>query len=120
MNASEGLAAASLAGGSATRVALAPWVGADLPGSAASTIRYRLVAVAPAGSAVSLDTKGLKPGWVASFCQDRICSPNRVAFTMPPDGVKTYEFQLIPPGPGAAPGRILIGANDANWVSTPQ
>jgi thiol-disulfide isomerase/thioredoxin len=114
----EGLSAASLAHGSGTHVALAPWTGANLPGSGTSTIRYRLVAVAPAGQSVSLGTKGLKAGWIASFCQDRLCSPNTVTFTMPSEGVKTYEFQLIPPQPGLDPGPVLVGATDSNWVST--
>jgi peroxiredoxin len=114
----EGLSGASLARGSGTRLALAPWQGANLPGSAASTFRYRLVAVAPAGTQVSLGTKGLARDWIASFCQDRLCSPNSVTFTMPPEGVKTYEFQLVPPAPGLKPGRVLVGAAGSNWVST--
>jgi peroxiredoxin/tetratricopeptide (TPR) repeat protein len=115
----EGLSGASIARGAGTHLALAPWVGANLPGSAESTFRYRLVTVAPAGATVTLGTKGLKRDWIASFCQDRLCSPNAVTFTMPADGVKTYEFQLVPPGPGLKPGRVSIGAADSNWVSTP-
>jgi thiol-disulfide isomerase/thioredoxin len=115
----EGLAGASLAHGSQTRLTLTAWSGADLPGSAASNIRYRLVAVAPAGKSVTLVTKGLKPGWIASFCQDRLCSPNTVTFIAPPEGVKTYEFQLIAPDASKSPGRVLVGATDAAWVATP-
>jgi peroxiredoxin/tetratricopeptide (TPR) repeat protein len=115
----EGLSGASLAHGSGTRLALTSWAGADLPGSTASTFRYRLVTVAPAGTAVTLGTKGLQRDWIASFCQDRLCSPNTVTFTMPAEGVKVYEFQLVPPGPGLKPGRVQVGAGDSNWVSTP-
>jgi len=114
----EGLEAASLAHGSGTHLALTPWTGPNLPGSVTSTYRYRLVAVAPAGTAVNLETKGLQPNWIASFCQDRLCSPNKVSFTMPPEGVKTYEFQLVPPSAGASPGSVSVGAPGANWVST--
>jgi hypothetical protein len=68
---------------------------------------------------VSLTTRGLARDWIASFCQDRLCSPNTVTFTMPAEGVKTYEFQLVPPGPGLKPGRVQVGASGATWVSTP-
>jgi thiol-disulfide isomerase/thioredoxin len=115
----EGLSGASLAHGAGTHIALTPWIGANLPGSAESTYRYRLVTVAPAGATVTLGTRGLKRDWIASFCQDRLCSPNAVTFTMPAEGVKTYEFQLVAPAPGSKPGRVSVGAANSNWVSTP-
>jgi thiol-disulfide isomerase/thioredoxin/tetratricopeptide (TPR) repeat protein len=113
----EGMSAVALARGSGTRVALTPWTGAGLPGSLASKYQYRLVAVAPPGTAVRLGTKGVRSGWIASFCQDRLCSPNTVSFAMPSDGVKTFEFQLVPPSPGALPGRVWVGTG-SNWVAT--
>jgi thiol-disulfide isomerase/thioredoxin/tetratricopeptide (TPR) repeat protein len=113
----EGMSAVALAHGSGTRVALTPWMGAGLPGSLASKYRYRLVAVAPPGTTVQLGTKGVRAGWIASFCQDRLCSPNSVSFPMPIDGVKTFEFQLVPPSAGAVPGRVWVG-DGSNWVAT--
>ena len=113
----EGLSGTALAGGSGVRLALKAWTGQNLPGSLASTYRYRLVAVGPPGTTVHLGTKGLRSGWVSSFCQDRLCSPNSVTFTMPDDGMKTYEFQLVPPEAGASPGRVWVGT-ESTWVAT--
>jgi len=116
----EGMMGVELAKGGHTALALANWTGANLPGSVLSTYRYRLVAVAPPGKSVTLTTRGLKSGWIASFCQDRLCSPGSVTFTMPPEGMKTYEFQLVPPSPKAVPGPVAVGAADSNWVTTTQ
>jgi hypothetical protein len=116
----EGMAAVALTNGSdKTTISLSKWVGADLPGSVASTYKYRLVVVAPANRNVTLVTRGLGKDWIASFCADRLCSPNTVSFVVPPSGVKSYEFQLVPPTPGAVPGRVLVGADDGDWIATP-
>ncbi|GAC1391422.1 MAG: hypothetical protein NVSMB31_08810 [Vulcanimicrobiaceae bacterium] len=85
-----------------TVVSLAPWTGADLPGSLASTVKYRLVLAAKPGSTVQLSAMGLAKGWLASFCTDRLCSPMQRTVNMPPSGVKIFEFQLIPNDPHAA------------------
>ncbi|HEY1654035.1 MAG TPA: redoxin domain-containing protein [Candidatus Tumulicola sp.] len=113
----EGMSGVALARDSGVRLALTPWTGPGLPGSLGSSYRYRLVAVAPAGTVVHLGTKGLREGWVSSFCQDRLCSPNSVTFTMPGEGLKTYEFQLVPPSAGATPGRVWVGTQ-STWVTT--
>jgi thiol-disulfide isomerase/thioredoxin/tetratricopeptide (TPR) repeat protein len=114
----EGLVAVALAGKSAkTLISVAPWTGADLPGSLASTLKFRLIVAAPAGSPVTLRARGLRAKWVASFCADGLCSPQTVSFTSPESGVKTYEFQLVPPRPGAAPGPVSIVA--AGGVDVP-
>jgi thiol-disulfide isomerase/thioredoxin len=113
----EGLVAVTLAGKSAkTLVSVAPWTGADLPGSLSSTLKYRLIVAARAGSTVTLRAQGLRSKWIASFCADGLCSPQTVSFTSPEGGVKTYEFQLVPPHPGAAPGAISIEAGDGTAV----
>jgi hypothetical protein len=33
--------------------------------------------------------------------------------------VKTYEFQLVPPSPGAQPGTVTISAAGGNTVTVP-
>jgi hypothetical protein len=48
-----------------------------------------------------------------------MCAPDTVTFIVPPSGVKTYEFQLVPPAPGKRPGRVMVGANGAAWTATP-
>jgi thiol-disulfide isomerase/thioredoxin/DNA-binding SARP family transcriptional activator len=118
----EGLVAVTLAGKSAkTYVSVAPWSGPDLPGSLSSTLKYRLIVAAPAGSAVTLKARGLRPKWIASFCAGGLCSPQTVSFTSPESGVTTYEFQLVPPHPGASPGHVSIsygaGGSEAQVVS---
>jgi peroxiredoxin len=96
----------------ATQISLAPWTGADLPGSVQSTIKYRLAVAGSPGATVNLATKGLPKGWVASFCTDRICAPFRVQLALPASGVKVIEFQLIPDEPGSPEPRITIEATD--------
>ena len=120
----EGLVAVALANvsaGSGTPVgSIAPWSGPDLPGSVASTIKYRLIVAARANTPVTLRATGLRPDWVASFCTDGLCSPQTVAFAAPASGVKTYEFQLIPPQTGAQPGKVAIAVAGGASVPLPQ
>ena len=115
----EGMAAVAMARGAGTNVSLAKWTGADLPGSVKSTLKYRLVVVGSPNADVALSAKGLKPGWVASFCADGLCSPGGVKLTLPGIGVKTYEFQLVPPKNGDAPGAVSVLADGGNAVSVP-
>jgi thiol-disulfide isomerase/thioredoxin len=114
----EGLIAVALASENGKPVlAVAPWSGPDLPGSLASTLKYRLVVAAAGDTAVTLRAEGLRRDWIASFCADGLCSPQHVSFTAPPSGVKTYEFQLVPPAPDARPGRVTISAAGGNTVT---
>jgi hypothetical protein len=116
----EGLIAVALAGGDGKPVlSVAPWTGPDLPGSVASTLKYRLIVAAAGDSAVTLHANGLARDWVGSFCADGLCSPQQVSFRTPPTGVKTYEFQLVPPAPGARPGTVTISAAGGNTVTVP-
>jgi thiol-disulfide isomerase/thioredoxin/predicted Zn-dependent protease len=116
----EGLIAVALAGGNGKPVlSIAPWTGPDLPGSVASTLKYRLIVASAADAAVTLHAAGLARDWVASFCADGLCSPEQVSFHAPPSGVKTYEFQLVPPETGARPGTVRISAAGGNTVTVP-
>jgi thiol-disulfide isomerase/thioredoxin len=116
----EGLVAVALAhGGSEPVVSVVPWSGPDLPGSLASTLKYRLIVAAPAGSKLTLRARGLGPAWVASFCADGLCSPQTVSFTLPDSGVKTYEFQLVPPHGNSSPGSVAIALDDGTAVRVP-
>ncbi len=86
------------AGSTATAVTIAPWTGPDLPGSLASTYKYRVAISGAAGRAVQLHASGLPRHWIASFCSDRLCSPFTYRATLPKSGVKLIEFQVIPEG----------------------
>jgi cytochrome c biogenesis protein CcmG/thiol:disulfide interchange protein DsbE len=116
----EGLIAVALAGGGRKPVvSIAPWSGPDLPGSLASTLTYRLIVASAPDAPVTLRAAGLKRDWVASFCADGLCSPQTVSYKTPASGVKTYEFQLVPPAPRARPGNVTIGAGGGNTVTVP-
>lgn len=116
----EGLVAVALAGGVGTPVvSVMPWTGPDLPGSLASTLKYRLIVAARPSATVTLNAKGLKPEWVASFCADGLCSPRTVSFQTPASGVKTFEFQLVPPHDGDQPGKIGISIGGGGTAAVP-
>ena len=103
----EGLIAVALAGGNGKPVlSIAPWTGPDLPGSVASTLKYRLIVAAAGDEAVTLHAAGLSRDWVASFCADGLCSPQQVSFRTPESGARTYaEFQSsYRQNPAARPG----------------
>jgi len=107
-----------------TSVSLAPWTGADLPGSLANTVKYRLVVASRPGTTVKLAATGLSKGWIASFCSDKLCSPMQRTVAIPASGVKIFEFQLIPNDPHAAAHtkvqvRATSGDGDAEtgWVA---
>jgi hypothetical protein len=64
----EALVALGLAGAQpATKVTMAPWTGPDLPGSIASTYKYRVVLSGPPGKAVTLHATGLPKHWGRVF-----------------------------------------------------
>lgn len=93
-----------------TALSLAPWTGPDLPGSVASTYKYRLVVAGTPGKTVALAASGLPKRWVASFCSDRQCAPFRTTVALPSSGVKVIEFQVIPQAAaGAAPTVRVTG-----------
>jgi thiol-disulfide isomerase/thioredoxin len=99
-------------------VSLAPWTGAELPGSVPNTIKYRLVVAGIAGHNVALKAADVPKGWVASFCTDRFCAPFRVNVSIPDSGVKVVEFQLVPPAAKSPAPRVRVIGNDGTHEST--
>jgi peroxiredoxin/Flp pilus assembly protein TadD len=93
-------------------VSLAPWTGADLPGSVPNTIKYRLVVAGAPGHNVSLKANDVPNRWIASFCSDRVCAPFRVSVVIPENGVKVVEFQLVPPGAHTPAPRVRVTGTD--------
>jgi peroxiredoxin len=120
--AQEGIIALGVVPGAPPSLSLAPWTGADLPGSVASTIKYRLVVTGKPGTTVALETHGLPKRWIGSFCTDRVCSPFRVALVVPADGVSIIEFQVVPQSAVSSPPTIRIsgsiGARSIGSVAT--
>ena len=117
----EALLALGLDSGSrpATAVTIAPWTGPDLPGSVASTYKYRVALSGVPGRAVTLHASGLPKRWIASFCTDRVCAPFMVRTTIPPSGVKLLEFQVIPDVPnGSMHPTVRIDATSSGEKSS--
>jgi peroxiredoxin len=90
------VALAGAPGAPRAALSLAPWTGADLPGSIASTFKYRLVVTGLPGTTLVLSASGLPTRWIASFCSDLVCAPFRTTLALPNSGVKVVEFQVIP------------------------
>jgi peroxiredoxin len=108
--AQEAAVALDVARGNRAALSLAPWTGADLPGSIASTFKYRLVVTGGAGTKITLAASGLPQRWIGSFCTDRVCAPFRTSIVMPADGVKIVEFQVVPTTEHKGPVNARIDA----------
>jgi len=106
--AQEGEIAAGITG-RGTGLSLAQWTGADLPGSVASTLKYRLAISGAPNTRVVLRATGLPKGWIASFCSDKLCRPFTATVDVPAVGVKIVEFQIVA-GEGSAPANVRIDA----------
>jgi peroxiredoxin/predicted negative regulator of RcsB-dependent stress response len=98
----EGMVALGVTPGAAPSLSLAPWTGPDLPGSIASTIKYRLAVTGTRGTSIALTVRGLPLHWIGSFCTDRVCAPFTTTLVVPAGGVKIVEFQVIPIGRSTA------------------
>ncbi len=117
----EGTVALALGHGNGrTALSVAPWTGADLPGSVPSTLKYRLIVAAPANRTVTLRATGLPHGWIGSFCGDGMCAPQTISLHTAASGLKTYEFQLVPPGPGPTPQRVAVVSTDGARADVPR
>jgi peroxiredoxin/tetratricopeptide (TPR) repeat protein len=112
----EAIVALGLENPGQTAVSLAPWTGAELPGSIPNTIKYRLVVEGAAGKTLALHTADVPKGWVASFCSDKVCSPFKLSLVLPQSGVKVIEFQLVPPSAGAKAGKVSVIATDGGYT----
>jgi peroxiredoxin/tetratricopeptide (TPR) repeat protein len=101
-----------------TSLSIAPWTGAELPGSIPDTIKYRVVVASTAGKTIALKASDVPKGWVASFCSDKICAPFHVSVAIPEGGVKIVEFQLIPPAGKAPAPKVRITSTGDGPQST--
>src|SRR5580700_6301754 len=76
-------------------LALAPWTGPDLKASATAQAKYKLTISAPANSSIHLHAENVAKGWIAAFCNGRVCSPNQVTQDIPATGKIAIQFELI-------------------------
>jgi len=111
--AQEGALALAIAPGAAPAISLAPWTGPDLPGSIASTQKFRLIVSGKPGSAVALVASGLPAHWIASFCTDRVCAPFRTSVTLPSAGAKIVELQIVPTTRSRGAHAVHVAAQNA-------
>lgn len=79
-----------------TTLLLTPWKGADLP-SAGSAVaaKYQLTIKDAPGATVHLRATRVAGGWIAAFCDNRVCSPGQVHETLPASGTMMLQFELI-------------------------
>lgn len=89
---------------------IAPWTASPLPTVTQAAAKFALSVAGQSGQRVRLRATGVAPGWLATFCTARLCSPEFVDVTLPASGRTTYEFELIrqePKAPARSGARIL-------------
>lgn len=74
---------------------LSPWRGSDLPTATQAAAKYRLAIAGKPGSIVHLEATGVAQGWVAAFCDTKVCSPTQVTERIPTSGRVVVQFELI-------------------------
>jgi hypothetical protein len=100
---------------------LTPWTGTDLPTATQAAAKYRLTITGKAGSRVRLNTSGVAKGWIAAFCDTRVCSPSQLTAVLPKSGSVVVQFELIRETDDA-PHRsgAIISSSDGSRVIVPQ
>lgn len=97
-----------------------PWHGEDLPTATQAAAKYRVTLSGAPGATVDLSAEGVAKGWIGAFCDMRVCSPNRVSETLPPNGRVTLQFELIREEDGAPKhSGARIQASDGSSVTIP-
>lgn len=76
-------------------LAIGTWHGPSLPTVNPAAEKYKLTVRGPSEGLVHLRAAGLPPGWVASFCTDKLCSPFRYDMHLNDRGTGVIEFQAI-------------------------
>ncbi len=100
---------------------LLPWTGTDLPTATQAAAKYRLTISGKPGATVHLNTSGVAKGWIAAFCDTRVCSPTQLTETIPKSGSVVVQFELIreiddaPHKSGA-----IISSSDGSRLVVPQ
>jgi hypothetical protein len=99
---------------------LTPWNGSDLPTATQAAAKYRLTITGDPGHTVHLHTKHVADGWIAAFCDMKVCSPSQVSETIPKSGQVVVQFELIRETDGAphSSGATIV-ADDGRSVVVP-
>jgi hypothetical protein len=99
---------------------VAPWQGHDLPTATHAAAKYRLTVSGAPGSVVRITTSDVAKGWLAAFCDMRICSPNRTVETIPQSGRIDVQLEMIREADDA-PKRsgVKLHGSDGSLVAIP-
>ncbi len=99
-------------------LALSPWHGKVPAAANPDAVAYRLSVRGAPNAVVHLHASGLAPGWIASFCTARVCSPSRVALPLSAAGSGTIEFQVIRDDDAAPHRTHVIVSSDSGGLAT--
>ena len=102
-------------------LALAPWTGPDPKAAGEAQIKYKLTISAPANSTVHLRADKVSAGWIAAFCNNRVCAPGQVTQAVPASGKVELQFELIREEDNAAKtsGATIISDDGVTIVAKP-
>jgi hypothetical protein len=100
---------------------LTPWTGNDLPTATQAAAKYRLTISGKPGSTVHLNTSDVATGWIAAFCDTKVCSPTQLTTVIPKSGSVVVQFELIRETDNA-PHRsgAIISSSDGSRIVVPQ
>ncbi|HTU71176.1 MAG TPA: hypothetical protein VMF11_12770 [Candidatus Baltobacteraceae bacterium] len=76
-------------------IGITPWNGTDLPTATQAAAKYRLTVSGKPGATIHLHTSDVAQGWIAAFCDMKVCSPTQVTETIPKSGTIVLQFELI-------------------------
>ena len=97
---------------------ISPWSGTDLPTATEAAAKYRLTVSGKPGTTVHLNTSGVAQGWIAAFCDMRVCSPTQVSEVIPKSGSIVVQFELIRETDDAPhhSGAVITGSDGSRLV----
>lgn len=97
-----------------------PWAGHDLPTATEAAAKFRVTVSGAPGSSVHLTASGVAKGWIAAFCDMRVCSPWQATEKIPASGRAVIQFELIRET-DSAPRRsgATIHGSDGSVVAVP-
>ena len=78
-----------------TSLLLTPWSGTDLSTATQAAAKFRLTVSGRPGQVVHLRTSHVARGWIAAFCDEKVCSPMQVSEAIPKSGSAVVQFELI-------------------------
>ncbi len=99
-------------------IGISPWSGGDLPTATEAAAKYRLTVSGKPGTTVHLSTSGVAQGWIAAFCDMRVCSPTKVSEVIPKSGSIVVQFELIRETEDAphSSGAVITGSDGSRLV----